>query len=138
MFFSGVHKMRIDKKGRVSIPASFRRDDLHKLSLLEHPEYPALIARFGSFDDSEKLEALSSIFARHVGIDKDGGRILIPQVIRQHLELKDDDNYLSIIGMRNHFQIWSSANWAKMEPIYKEQLNRALSKTNIWFPDHRA
>ena len=142
----GVHK--VDAKGRVSIPASFRRvlqdndpdwtDGLNPNLVLVYgdsrwqhiegyhiaaiEELEARIARLPSGSiDRQKLARLFTGQALPTQID-DTGRIVLPQRLRDKIGLSTEV-FFTALGDR--FQIWEPARWAaheaRMDAAWYEQ-----------------
>lgn len=130
--FTGEHTQRVDGKGRMSIPADFRRvlesgdpewnpgqnarmyllygdhlkDQLHGYTVSEFDDVMAMIKSLPR--GSEKKRRLSKYFigrSIRLEIDKDG-RTVMP--IRQREKLGVDDSELYFQGMGDHFEIWKA------------------------------
>ena len=123
MRFTGNIDAKVDEKGRVFIPASFRkvlqlsnldslilRKDVFQRCLVLYPE-----AVWNSMVDSSALrtnpndrkgrESLRGFVAGAEKISIDGnGRILIP---RRYLDSADIQNEVRFLGMDNSIEIWS-------------------------------
>jgi MraZ protein len=126
--FSSNSTNKIDAKGRVSVPAGFRR-------ALEHEEEPGLIYLIGGFPNplclegmgsrrfmeyvdsidamplDEKSEALAAVVigeARPHQIDENGRIVLAPD-LRARFGLEEEALFL---GLGRTFQIWAPARWA--------------------------
>jgi MraZ protein len=121
--FKGTYQHRIDPKGRLPIPAAFRR------ALGEAPSvvatvldqclavYPASewarlegqLAALPAF--SKQVKALTRLLtSRAVDCDIDvQGRILLPQALRQAAGLERD---ATVIGVLNRFEVWSPDAWS--------------------------
>lgn len=122
--FLGTHQNRFDAKGRVSIPAPFR----NALKALQSGDGALVILRpshlhpcieawppasFGALarplDDidifSEEHDDLAaSLYADAYPIDSDKeGRIILPDMLKQHAGLSDD---VTFMGLGRVFQIW--------------------------------
>lgn len=132
MIYAGIHKVKIDGKGRFSIPAAFRQGKEGEVRFLEHPDSPVLIGHIPD-DLSDEMASLSTIFSKVVKYKQDG-RAVLPLEFRKFVGLKESDDDITIIGMGNNFQIWSAENWSKVEPAYKERLAKALVKESVWVP----
>ncbi|MCQ8241257.1 division/cell wall cluster transcriptional repressor MraZ [Rhizosaccharibacter radicis] len=125
--FLGTHQNRIDAKGRVSIPASFRAT----LRAKAQPDEPIAILRpshkhpcieawppaaFASLaapldrldmfgEDHEDLAAAIYADAYPVEADKEG-RIMLPQALAAHAGLTEA---VAFMGVGHIFQIWEPA-----------------------------
>ncbi|MDE8346381.1 MAG: division/cell wall cluster transcriptional repressor MraZ [Acidocella sp.] len=120
--FFGNHENRLDAKGRVSVPASFRaamKSDLSTIALILRPSYisgcievwpQAAYQRWQTTLDAldhfdPKREALATLLyseAWMVETDKEG-RIMIPGELAAYAGLKDAVNFM---GRGDHFHIW--------------------------------
>ena len=126
--FLGTHQNRLDAKGRVSVPASFRTalrsglDTETSASAILRPshKYPCIeawpVAKFealaasldklNQFSDArEDMAAALYADAFPVEADKEG-RILLPQELVAHAGLAGQ---VSFMGMGDTFQIWEPA-----------------------------
>ena len=113
--------LRLDAKGRVSIPAPFRsvltRDGfagLYCYPALDQPaidaggqallaEIEALVARFPPFS-GEREEFLVALYGRSetVTIDTEG-RVVLPEELKSHAGITDA---VAFVGLGHKFQIW--------------------------------
>jgi MraZ protein len=120
--FMGTHQNRLDAKGRVSIPASFRavlrESDADGALVLrpshKHPciegwpgaVFAALSAPLQKFDvfseDQEDLAAALFADAWPMEADKEG-RIVLPENLKTHAGLVDS---VVFMGLGTTFQIW--------------------------------
>jgi len=113
--------LRLDAKGRVSIPASFRsvltRDGfvgLYCYPALDQPaidaggqallaEIEALVARFPPYSD-EREEFLVALYGRSETVSIDGeGRVVLPEELKSHAGITDA---VAFVGLGHKFQIW--------------------------------
>lgn len=134
---------KVDKKGRVSIPASFRpvlgdTSRLYTLNDVEHPTVDAggieLIER-----KERQLEGMSALssdydafsFVLHgdsgeLKIDREG-RVIISDIIREHTGITDQ---VAFVGRGHFFQLWKpEAFLAYREEARKKvaEMRRAMS-----------
>ena len=119
-FVSNV-TLRLDAKGRVSIPASFRAvlardgfDGLYCYPALDQPAIDAggnallaqieqLIARFPPYSD-EREEFLVALYGRSETVKIDGeGRVVLSEELKQHAGITDA---VAFVGLGHKFQIW--------------------------------
>ncbi len=123
MRFTGSIDARTDEKGRVFVPASFRRllqqagldalilrRDVFQKCLVLYPEdvwnsmVDAIVQRTSPFD-SKGRAALRGFVAGAERISIDGnGRILIP---RRYMEAVNINSDVRFIGMDDSIEIWS-------------------------------
>lgn len=132
MTYTGIHILKIDDKGRISVPAAFRNGEEGEFRLIEHPNAPVLIGHVESDFDGQ-ISSLSTIFSRTLSYKKEG-RICLGADLKSYIGLSADSKEVAVIGMGNHFQIWSLENWKKVEPEYKARLVDALMKQSVWVP----
>jgi MraZ protein len=138
--FMGTHQNRLDAKGRVSIPASFRTvlrggDGDGAAALVLRPSHkhpciegwpPAVFAALSSplqaFDlfseDQDDLAAALFADAWPMEADKEG-RIVLPENLKAHAGLSDS---VVFMGLGATFQIW--------EPMAAEQ-RRAAARERV-------
>jgi MraZ protein len=120
--FKGTYRHRIDPKGRVPIPAAFRRglggDESVVVTQLdscvavyapsEWARLEAQLAVLPSF--SKPVKALTRLLASRAAdceIDVQG-RILLPPALRAAVGLQRD---AVVIGVLNRFEIWTPEGW---------------------------
>ena len=113
--------LRLDAKGRVSIPASFRSvlardgfDGLYCYPAFASPaidaggnalmaEIEALIERYAPFSDEREKLALS-LYGTSETLKIDGeGRVVLSESLKQHAGIKDA---VAFVGLGHKFQIW--------------------------------
>jgi MraZ protein len=127
--FIGEHTFKVDGKGRVSIPADFRReleegdplasqtgrprmvivyghDAQKQLQVYTYNDYRALAAEIAQMPrGSQRRKIMQSLIlnkARPTEVDSDG-RLVLPQVLRDKIGL-DGTAYFG--GMGETFEIW--------------------------------
>lgn len=133
--FTGEHTQKVDSKGRMSIPADFRRvlesgdpdwtPGLHpRMYLLygDHlknqlhgytvDEFNAVVAQINALprgsDRKKKLSRLIIGQSIKLDVDKDG-RAVMPIRQRQKLGITDGD--LRFSGLGDHFEIWKAETY---------------------------
>lgn len=146
--FLGTHLNRFDAKGRVSIPAPFRS----ALRDQAQPQEPLVILRpshlnpcieawtatgFASLAEplneydpfSEDHEDLAtSLYADAYPLDSDKeGRIILPDVLRQHANLTED---VAFMGLGRVFQLWNPAAVADRRQQARSRARSLTSKKN--------
>ena len=148
--FLSTHENKLDKKGRVSVPASFR-------SYLSNMGYSAVIC-YPSFNNpsieacpqsrieklSESIDSLNpfeekrdifatSVLADSVNLQFDNeGRVSIPNKLLEHARIK---NSMLFVGQGKTFQVWEPKLFEKFktQARKKANLNRASFKWEIKF-----
>jgi MraZ protein len=113
--------LRLDAKGRVSIPASFRGvltrdgfDGLYVYPTLDRPaldaggnallaEIEQVINRFPPFSD-EREEFSAALYGTSETLKIDGeGRVVLPEALKNHAGIVDT---AAFVGLGHKFQIW--------------------------------
>jgi MraZ protein len=119
--FVSHYMLRLDSKGRVSVPASFRAvlardgfDGLYCYPALDRPaldaggnallkEIEALIAGFLPYSDQREQFALS-LYGTSETLKMDGeGRVLLTDTLKAHAQIADA---VTFVGLGHKFQIW--------------------------------
>ena len=126
--FLSTHENKIDKKGRVSVPASFRsqlseesfqgvvlfRSNIHDcLEGFAWSYMQEIGKRLDNFDlfSAEQDDLATSIFGTAVQLSMDGdGRVVLPQDLIDFAGLEEK---ASFIGMGAKFQIWNTSDFEK-------------------------
>lgn len=134
--FSGTHELKMDGKGRMSVPADFRRvleandadfrdGDLPRMRLLYGPQlrnhlvvysldaYADIVRRLealpeGEIDTTMAFRMIVGM-SMQIDIDKDG-RIVMPQKQREKLGLPEGGEVV-LTGAGRKFEIWSAATY---------------------------
>tara|TARA_B100001057_G_scaffold218840_1_gene219035 strand:+ start:179 stop:634 length:456 start_codon:yes stop_codon:yes gene_type:complete len=136
--FLSTYQNKLDKKGRVSVPASFR-------SYLSNLGYNGVIC-YPSFNNNcveawpqDRIEKISnaidslnpfeekkdyfatSILSESINLQFDSeGRILITTKLLKHAKIKKD---ILFVGQGKTFQIWEPSNYEKFKVIAKRKSN---------------
>ena len=128
--------LRLDSKGRVSIPASFRSvlgrdgfDGLYCYPALDRPaidagghalmaEIEALIGRYAPFSAAREQFAMS-LYGTSETVRIDGeGRVMLSDTLKQHAGIADQ---VAFVGLGHKFQIWEPGR-------FREELAVATQK----------
>jgi MraZ protein len=127
LFFS-TYTNKVDRKGRVSVPATFR-------STLATHRHPNLVIVFPSFrlpalectgsdrmeemqeriesleQFSEEHENLSQMFADAHQLTIDGeGRVILPEKLKEYAHIASD---VAFVGLGAMFQLWDPGGYAE-------------------------
>ena len=123
--FLGVSILNLDSKGRLAMPSKYRERLLDEESgemvlTIDRNKCIFIFPRSEWISVEEKLRTLPSFdkqaqlvrrmymnFATEVKLDA-GGRILIPQPLRDHAEL---DKKVVLSGQGQKFEAWSESRW---------------------------
>jgi MraZ protein len=124
-FFKGTYRLKIDPKGRLPIPAPFRRlivrgpdkgtvvltllDDC--LAAYPPEEWEVVATRLRQTPSfGKKARALTRLLASHAcdcELDRQG-RILVPASLRQAAGLESE---ALVVGVLERFEIWTPDRW---------------------------
>ena len=142
LFLSTFHN-KIDKKGRVSVPASFRTalaestfGGMVAFRSLTLPSIEGLsMDRMNALSDqTESLDLFSdnyndltaSIFADATPLAFDNeGRILLTTPLREHAELEEN---VAFVGRGKTFQLWNPSLFEKYQQSARERLKKSPPK----------
>ena len=133
--FYGEYEHAIDRKGRVIIPAAFRKV-LHTnavemvfltrgldgcLFLFSEPEWRAVETRFKqvSFTKAEGRKFNRLFFSGAVEAQLDGlGRLLVPKPLQDFAQIKQD---VMLIGVGNRMEVWAKEKWREFYDASRQQ-----------------
>jgi MraZ protein len=146
--FVATYTNRLDKKGRVSVPASFRsalaregEEGLYCYPTLDRPAIDgggarlrqAIAERLGVFETfSDDYESLSTAFygeSRILNVDPDG-RIVLPDEFRDYAGINDT---VVFVGQGFKFQMWEPGRFADRQREARAHLRsvtRGLGQSN--------
>ena len=130
---------RVDRKGRVSVPATFRST----LATHRHPNQVVLIPSFkfaaidgtGSDHLTEMMEGLNTldqysdrrddlalVFAESRSLQIDGeGRIVLPDELKDHAKIADE---VAFVGLGTMFQMWEPGRFNRHRAEARERSRR--------------
>ena len=129
---------KVDRKGRVSVPATFRAAvaDQSFPGIVVFPsfKYEALDAsgikrmeemraRMNTLDEfSDEHENLGMLFADAQALPFDTeGRIVLPDNLAQHARITES---AAFVGLGNSFQIWEPSLFAEHQAMLRERARR--------------
>ena len=134
---------RLDRKGRISVPASFRaslaNQEFQGIVVFPSFKYGALqcagldwvqnlvqgLGRVDLFsDEHDDLTATLFADAKQLAFDGDG-RVMLPEILISHAELKEQ---AAFVGRGANFEIW---NPEKLQSYKTQARQRALEKGRI-------
>lgn len=135
MRFLGNIEAKADSKGRVFLPATFRkvlqasgeeqlvmRKDIHQKCLVLYPEsvwnerVDALRARVNEWDDEGKMVLRQYMKEAEIVTLDGNGRFLIP---RRYLQMAEIDQTVRFIGLTDTIEIWAAEQ--AEEPFLSQQ-----------------
>ena len=130
---------RVDRKGRVSVPATFRST----LATHRHPNQVVLMPSFkheaidgtGSDHLNEMMEGISTldqysdrrddlalVFADSRSLQIDGeGRIVLPDDLKSHASIEDE---VAFVGLGKMFQMWEPGRFTRHRVAARERSRR--------------
>jgi MraZ protein len=137
--FLSTYVNKVDRKGRVSVPATFR-------STLATNRQPNLLIAFPSMrvpavectgsdrieemqdriesleQFSEEYENLTQLFADSHPLTIDGeGRVILPEKLKQHAQITDD---VAFVGLGAMFQLWDPGRYDEHSTAVRERSRR--------------
>ena len=137
--FISTYVNKVDRKGRVSVPATFR-------STLASHRHPNLVIAFPSVrlpalectgsdrmaemqerietleQFSEEYENLSLLFAEAHQLAMDGeGRVILPEKLKEYAHITND---VAFVGLGAMFQLWDPAGYAEHSAAVRERSRR--------------
>ena len=143
--FLSTYINRIDKKGRVSVPASFRAalagQSFQGVVLFKSHNHPALegfgwqameeISRrmdhFDLFSDAQD-DLATAVFGAAVQLPLDGdGRIILPDSL---IEFSGLDGQAAFVGLGTKFQIWNPEELEKRQ----ERARKSVQEQKLTLP----
>ena len=142
--FLSTFENKLDKKGRVSVPASYRAylSNLGYNGVICFPSFNNLSIEAWSQDRIEKISNsidslnpfdekkdyfATSILSESTNLQFDGeGRILLSQKLLNHAKIK---NSMLFVGQGKTFQIWEPTTFEKFRVIARKKSN--INRTNL-------
>jgi len=137
--FLSTYVNKVDRKGRVSVPATFR-------STLAAHRQPNLLVAFPSVrlpalectgsdrmaemqerietleQFSDEYENLSLLFADAYPLTMDGeGRVILPEKLKDHAQIGDE---VAFVGLGAMFQLWNPAGYKGHSAAVRERSRR--------------
>ena len=137
--FLSTYVNKVDRKGRVSVPATFR-------STLATNRQPNLLVAFPSMrvpavectgsdrieemqdriesleQFSEEYENLTQLFADAHPLAMDGeGRVILPEKLKEHAQISAD---VAFVGLGAMFQLWDPARYDEHSAAVRERSRR--------------
>lgn len=136
--FSSTYVNKVDRKGRVSVPAGFRAalngQSYAGIVVFRSMKFPALDA--GGYDRLEEIaksldelpefsderEALASLFADAHELPFDSeGRIVLPQQLIEHAGIGEQ---VAFVGVGRSFQLWEPARHQSHQEEMRERVRQ--------------
>jgi transcriptional regulator MraZ len=136
--FSSTFFNKIDRKGRVSVPAGFRAalagQSFAGIVAFRSVKFPALDA--GGYDRLEEIaksldelpefsdehDALSSVLADAHELPFDSeGRIVLPQALIEHATLSEQ---VAFVGVGRGFQLWEPTCYQRHQDEMRERVRQ--------------
>ena len=146
--FQGHYEHNIDDKGRLALPAAFRKH-LHQdegiahvvmtiadqcLSIYPEKTWNVIITKIGNLNQLDNnVIALKRLIVGHAHecqIDK-AGRVLVPPTLRRHGGLEKD---CVLIGQLDKIELWSHQRWQDSFASMSDQVSdiyRSLADSGV-------
>lgn len=142
MLLIGLHKVVLDAKGRLAIPALYRPKleehcqsklvitvQHHGKSLMLYPEnefeqVAQVVGRLSDFDKAEQRFKLA-FFGHAMPLEMDGsGRVLVPPLLR---ELVGIEKRVALVGATNKLELWNEETWNETQKtLFSSDDNQAI------------
>ncbi len=146
-FFTGSSTHKVDAKGRVSLPADYRKvlegvgsSHVVLLPRMNHPDAHVVLSQAGyekiveqfesmelSHEDAEALALRIVTDARPIPVD-DAGRIVLSEDLRTQIGL---DRKVRFVGRGSSFQIWEPGKRAAFESAQQDRSLELSPKIRI-------
>lgn len=142
MLLIGLHKVVLDAKGRIAIPALYRplleehcqgrmviTVQHHGKSLMLYPEaefeeVARTVRKLSDFDEAE--QNFKYLFFGHaIPLTLDGsGRVLVPPLLR---ELVGIEKKVALVGQTNKLELWNEETWLQTQKtLYSSRNNQGI------------
>ena len=128
---NGLFRYKVDEKGRMSLPAKFRKVLSNELVVTRNPQDECLwvfepaafnqwikqlfVDRFGAYDSSDlsHIRLRSKLKARSEDVSRDAsGRIMLPAEMREVVDIEKD---VVIVGNTGYFEVWDAKRYDQMD-----------------------
>lgn len=137
--FLSTYVNKVDRKGRVSVPATFRSTlathrETNLVVLFPSFRVPALDGTGSNYVEemnerletleqfSDEHENLSQLFAEAHPLTMDGeGRIVLPEPLKEHAQITSD---VAFVGLGAMFQIWEPGRYAEHRATVRDRSRR--------------
>jgi MraZ protein len=146
--FLSTYENKLDKKGRVSVPASFRSylSNLGYNGIICYPSFNNLSIEACSQDRIEKISSAidslnpfeekrdyfaTSILSESSNFQFDSEGITLSSKLLNHAKIK---NSMLFVGQGQTFQIWEPANFEKFKVQARKKAN--LNRANLKWEKH--
>ncbi len=128
---NGAYRHKVDEKGRMSLPASFRKDLSTDLVVTRNPKDECLYVfepddfnvwvaqvfedKFGKFDATDDLHVRlrRKLKSRAAAVSIDAaGRIMLPAEARKAVDI---DKNVVVVGNTGYFEIWDAKRYDQVD-----------------------
>jgi MraZ protein len=142
MLLIGLHRVVLDAKGRLAIPALYRpmleencqgklviTIQHHGKSLMLYPEnefeeVARTVRKLSDFDEAE--QNFKYLFFGHaIPLEMDSsGRVLVPPLLREQVGI---EKRVALVGATNKLELWNEETWLEMQKtLYSTRNNQAI------------
>jgi MraZ protein len=142
--FRGSHPHNLDEKGRIIIPTRFRDyiraggSDAVMITGMDRCLFAYTLDGWGKVENrilsmvenSDTMRRFRRSFvgnAHECPLDKQG-RVLIPPQLRAYAALEKE---ILLVGVLNHFEVWSKENWGKENEAMELDLKQVEVRNEI-------
>lgn len=133
---------KIDKKGRVFIPSTFREElgesfiickgiyGKKCLCVYSSEQWASLVEKIGTLPSTKSSNVKRFLYDGSFNVEFDTqGRILVPPTLREYAGF---DSEVHIIGMDTNLEIWDSELWkVENENITLESISAVMEELNF-------
>lgn len=136
----GEYTHKIDEKGRVSLPAKFRKEVGKKIIITRGLDRCLFVFTLkewtklsSELSNSPWLSSDTRAFNRRIfggatetEVDK-VGRILIPEFLKEE-SLLNDQKELVLVGVDNRIEVWNQTVWSEYRKITEKEADQIAEK----------
>src|SRR3989338_4288918 len=143
--FLSTYSNKIDKKGRVSVPVSFRLYSKEDRSLIVVPSFEEGYLLGGDFDYFQSLSSRLLEKSSHDLNAQDLASIIFSKAHILHLDPEGRtslplsllgqagiDTEITFVGKGDTFELWSPKNWEQEQESTRQRLNKVTLKEALF------
>jgi MraZ protein len=138
----GEFNAKIDRKGRVALPSSFRKVLGNELIITKGYENTLIIVSIENWKtllegtegkpliQSETREVQRFLLGSAFDVSLDTkGRVLLPVSLRSFANIEED---IVFLGLSRYVEAWSQSRWSEHRKILEENIGRISEKLVPW------
>lgn len=127
--YFGVKIVKLDDKGRMSLPSSFRDDDYTNTFIRFHEEGFLEVGKMNDLSQlSDTFMQFAAPFYEQFPTPDKENRFVLPKKIRETLLGEDKATSIVIFGRGKTFGICEASNWAKLEKSFLNKFRDILTQ----------